>query len=117
MLRAIIRRLGRLLVCNGKCVGKSQMILHRAYDPPVGELIYHYCRPEAFLEIVRHRVMWFSAYYVMNDALEREWGYNLFSRVLESLRGEMGYIAEAWHAVAVSRITNGFPFMLVRDSA
>src|SRR5579862_5444302 len=65
------------------------MIKDRFYEPPDGELIYHYCRPEAFLEIVRHRAMWFSAYWVMNDALEREWGYTRFFGVLDDLRNEL----------------------------
>ena len=64
------------------------MIKDRFYEPPNGELIYHYCRAEAFLEIVRHRAMWFSAYWVMNDALEREWGYTRFFQVLDALRSE-----------------------------
>ena len=84
------------------------MILHRAYDPPIGELIYHYCRPEAFLEIVRHRAMWFSAYYVMNDALEREWGYNLFSRVLESLSDEFNkdFLEQVMVGIRAGTFTN-----------
>jgi hypothetical protein len=65
------------------------MIKDRFYKPADGELIYHYCRPEAFLEIMRHRSMWFSAYWVMNDALEREWGYARFFEVLAVLRSEL----------------------------
>jgi hypothetical protein len=31
------------------------MILDRLYTPADNELIYHYCRPEAFLEIIKSR--------------------------------------------------------------
>ena len=37
---------------------------------------------------MKHRAMWFSAYWVMNDALEREWGYTRFLHVLNALRSE-----------------------------
>jgi Protein of unknown function (DUF2971) len=84
------------------------MIHHRFYDPPDGELIYHYCRPEGFLEIVRHRTMWFSAYWVMNDALEREWGYNRFFQVLSSLRDEFGedFVEQVMTGVRFGTFTN-----------
>ena len=48
------------------------MILERLYQPNEGELIYHYCRAEAFLEIIKSRTIWQSAYYVLNDSMERE---------------------------------------------
>jgi hypothetical protein len=50
------------------------MIVDRLYIPPDGELIYDYCNPQAFLEIVRSRTIWLSAYYALNDSLERMWG-------------------------------------------
>lgn len=80
------------------------MIKDRFYDPPDNELIYHYCRPEAFLEIVRHQVIWFSAYYVLNDALEREWGYSIFVKVMKQLRDEFDkeFIGHVMNAIAAS---------------
>ena len=51
------------------------MIFDRWYEPSNDELIYHYCRPEPFLEIMRTRSIWASAFYTMNDAAERRWGF------------------------------------------
>ena len=52
--------------------------------------------------------MWFSAYYVMNDALEREWGYNLFSRVLESLSDEFNkdFLEQVMVGIRAGTFTN-----------
>ena len=66
------------------------MILDRLYEPTDGELIYHYCRPEAFLEIIKARTMWLSAYYVLNDVTERKWGYLVFTKVAKQLQEEVG---------------------------
>jgi hypothetical protein len=84
------------------------MLLDRLYVPSDDELIYHYCRPEAFLEIVRRQVIWSSAYYVLNDALEREWGYTIFAKVAEELRGEFGdeFIGPVMDAVAASTFSS-----------
>jgi RES domain/Protein of unknown function (DUF2971) len=84
------------------------MIKDRFYEPTDGELIYHYCRPEAFLEIVKHRAMWFSAYWVMNDALEREWGYTRFYQVMDALRSELNeqFVEQVMTAIRVGTFTN-----------
>jgi hypothetical protein len=84
------------------------MIKDRFYEPHSGELIYHYCRPEAFLEIIKNRSMWFSAYWVMNDALEREWGYTRFFRVLEALRSELNqeFIEQVITGIRFGTFTN-----------
>jgi Protein of unknown function (DUF2971) len=84
--------------------GGDLMILDRLYDPSDDELIYHYCRPEAFLEIARHQAIWLSAYYVLNDALEREWGYSIFAKVAEQLRDELGkeFIDHVMKAITAS---------------
>jgi hypothetical protein len=66
------------------------MILDRFYTPADDELIYHYCPAVAFLEIIKSRTVWSSAYYVLNDSTEREWGYSIFTRVADQLRGELG---------------------------
>jgi Protein of unknown function (DUF2971) len=65
------------------------MILDRLYKPERDELIYHYCPPEAFLEIVRSRTIWHSAYSVLNDSMERAWGYQIFLEVTERLKNEV----------------------------
>jgi hypothetical protein len=66
------------------------MILDRWYQPADDELIYHYCRPEAFLEILRTRSIWLSASYVMNDIAERSWGYSIFQKAAKALEEETG---------------------------
>ncbi len=66
------------------------MILDRLYTPTENELIYHYCRAEAFLEIIKSRTIWQSAYYVLNDTMEREWGYLVFTRVAKQLQEAVG---------------------------
>jgi Protein of unknown function (DUF2971) len=84
------------------------MILDRVYNPPDGELIYHYCRPEAFLEIIKHKAVWMSAYYVLNDAMEREWGYSVFAGVLDELRDEFGndFTEQVTNAIDASTFLN-----------
>src|SRR5262249_54323361 len=68
----------------------APMILDRLYVPTGDELIYHYCRPEAFLEIIRSRCLWLSAYYVLSDLTEGRWGYSVFQKVAEQLQKEAG---------------------------
>lgn len=65
------------------------MIFDRLYDPPDGELIYHYCYPEAFVHIVTSRAIWHSAYNVLNDSMEREWGYSIFTKAAKRLPREV----------------------------
>jgi hypothetical protein len=66
------------------------MILDRVYDPPENELIYHYCPPQAFLEIVRSRAIWHSAYYALNDLSERRWAYSIFEKAIHLIEEEVG---------------------------
>jgi hypothetical protein len=66
------------------------VILDRLYKPSDDELIYHYCRPEPFLEIVDSRSVWLSASYTLNDVTERGWGYSIFARAAKSLEQEAG---------------------------
>lgn len=66
------------------------MILDRWYDPADDDLIYHYCGPEAFIEIVRTRSIWLSASYTMNDSTERSWGYLVFQKVTKALEPDTG---------------------------
>jgi len=66
------------------------MIYDRWYDPGANELIYHYCRPEVFIEIIRTRSIWASASYTMNDTSERSWGYSVFQKVAKALEPDTG---------------------------
>jgi hypothetical protein len=66
------------------------MIRDRWYTPSDDALIYHYCRPEAFLEIVNSRSIWLSATYTLNDATERSWGYSIFTKAANTLERELG---------------------------
>lgn len=65
------------------------MILDRFYAPADGELIYHYCPPAAFLEIMRSQTVWLSAYWALNNSTERRWGYSIFEKAIEGLRVEV----------------------------
>ena len=66
------------------------MIYDRWYDPGDADLIYHYCRPDAFIEIIRTRSIWLSASYTMNDSTERSWGYSVFQKVAKTLEHDTG---------------------------
>ena len=66
------------------------MIQARWYIPTGDELIYHYCPPSSFIEIVRSRTIWLSASYALNDISERSWGYSIFGKVTDKLRETVG---------------------------
>jgi Protein of unknown function (DUF2971) len=57
------------------------------------------------LEIVRSRTIWHSAYSVLNDTMEREWGYQIFTEVAEQIRGECGsdFISRIEEIVKISQ--------------
>jgi hypothetical protein len=65
------------------------MIQDRFYNPSEGELIYHYCPPQAFLEIIRSQTIWHSAYYTLNDLSERRWAYSQFEKAVNQIKGEV----------------------------
>jgi len=112
-LKSLFRRLIPAICTDSrttKMAESIQMIKDRFYEPPEGELIYHYCRAEALLEIVKHHAMWFSAYWVMNDALEREWGYSRFLQVINSLRSEL-------NDEFVEQVTTGIRFGIFTNVA
>ena len=77
------------------------MILDRLYKPAEPELIYHYCPPEAFLQIVSSRTIWLSASYTLNDSTERSWGYSIFVKAAKSLEQEVGSEFVNWIAEPV----------------
>jgi hypothetical protein len=66
------------------------MIKDRLYIPSDDELIYHYCGPEPFPEIIKSRSIWLSASYTLNDVTERSWGYSIFEKAAETLEHETG---------------------------
>ena len=53
-------------------------------------MIYHYCPPQAFLEIIRSRTIWLSAYYTLNDMSERRWAYSIFDKAVNQIEKETG---------------------------
>lgn len=61
------------------------MLFDRIYKPSAGELIFHYCDPNAFFGIVRTRKLWFSDVFSMNDNMEMHWGYEIFERAASEL--------------------------------
>jgi Protein of unknown function (DUF2971) len=65
------------------------MLLDRLYKASNNELIYHYCRAESFVEILMSQTMWHTAYHVLNDSMEREWGYLVFKKALQRLPSEI----------------------------
>jgi hypothetical protein len=79
------------------------MIKDRWYVPTGDELIYHYCPPSSFVEIVRSRTIWMSASYALNDISERSWGYSIFGKVTDRLRETVGvdFVDQITRPVAV----------------
>jgi hypothetical protein len=65
------------------------MILDRFYKPNDDEVIYHYCPPSAFVEIIRTRKIWHSAYYSLNDLSERRWAYSVFDKALAQIQADV----------------------------
>ena len=65
------------------------MIFDRLYKPSENEMIYHYCPPQAFIEIIRSNRMWHSAYYTLNDLSERAWAYSIFDKAIASMKEEV----------------------------
>jgi hypothetical protein len=79
------------------------MIKDRWYVATGEELIYHYCPPSSFVEIVRSRTIWLSASYALNDISERSWGYSIFGKVTDRLRETVGaeFVDQITRPVAV----------------
>ena len=42
------------------------------------------------MEIIKSRTIWLSAYYALNDSLERSWGFAVFEKTLSQLKDEVG---------------------------
>jgi len=61
------------------------MILGRHYAPEEGELMYHYCSADAFLQIITSRTIWLTAHHSLNDTMERTWGYLKFKEAFNQL--------------------------------
>lgn len=62
----------------------------RYYDPPDGELLYHYCDAEAFLAICTSKKMRFSDIFSMNDFMEMHWGYRVWEKAASALIDTVG---------------------------
>lgn len=62
----------------------------RYYDPPDGELLYHYCDAEAFLAICTSKKMRFSDIFSMNDFMEMHWGYRIWEKAASALIDTVG---------------------------
>ena len=65
------------------------MILDRFYRPNENDVIYHYCPPQAFVEIIRTGEIWHSAYYSLNDLTERRWAYSVFDKALTKIQADV----------------------------
>ncbi|WP_316227718.1 DUF2971 domain-containing protein [Bradyrhizobium sp. SZCCHNR3015] len=66
------------------------MIQDRLYNPEGDELIYHYCDPNAFANIMQSRTMWHTAFSALNDSSERQWGLAQFIESADKQRGVCG---------------------------
>jgi Protein of unknown function (DUF2971) len=66
------------------------MIKDRLYEPTKTELIYQYCGPDAFVQIINSRTVWFSDLFSMNDFLEMRWGYSIFEKAASKILNEVG---------------------------
>lgn len=62
----------------------------RYYDPPDGELLYHYCDAEALLAICTSKKMRFSDIFSMNDFMEMHWGYRVWEKAASALIDTVG---------------------------
>jgi hypothetical protein len=54
------------------------MIQDRLYVPARDEILYHYCDEPSIRGIIESKTMWASAFYALNDPVERLWGYKVF---------------------------------------
>jgi hypothetical protein len=64
-------------------------IAHDQLRVPWQKVMYHYCRSEPFLGIMRIRSIWASAFYTVNDTTERRWGYSMFEKPLKAMEPEV----------------------------
>ncbi len=88
------------------------MIQGRLYKPENDELIYHYCDPNAFANIMQSRTMWHTAFSALNDATEREWGLAQFLDVADKQRGACG--AEFIdRIIEIVRLAQGFTVAMI----
>lgn len=55
-----------------------KMLPNRMRNIDATGIIYHYCSPDAFIEILKNRTIRFSDLNMLNDAEEGRWGYKVF---------------------------------------
>ncbi|MFS7187876.1 DUF2971 domain-containing protein [Serratia proteamaculans] len=53
-------------------------------------LIYHYCSPYTFLQIIEKKCLWLSSTKNMNDFSEEQWFLNIVDEVLKEHENELG---------------------------
>lgn len=53
-------------------------------------LIYHYCSPNTFLQIIERKCIWLSSTNNMNDSSEGRWYLDLVEETLREYEGELG---------------------------
>ncbi|WP_413508250.1 DUF2971 domain-containing protein [Serratia proteamaculans] len=53
-------------------------------------LIYHYCSPQTFLQVIERKCIWLSSTNNMNDFAEGEWFISAVKRMLEIKQDEYG---------------------------
>lgn len=66
-------------------------------------LIYHYCRPETFLQIIEQKKLWLSATNNMNDFAEDKWVESALQRALNKMINDtnLEWCKEIWSAHTV----------------
>jgi hypothetical protein len=67
------------------------MLSKRVYKPVDNEIIYHYCKPDAFLSICTQKNIRFSDLFTMNDYLEMHWGYSIWENAASELLSDLGF--------------------------
>ena len=61
----------------------------RFYEPPKGELLFHYCDAAAFHAICTTKKLRFSDIFSMNDFMEMHWGYRIWEKAASALLQEI----------------------------
>ncbi|NWA20334.1 DUF2971 domain-containing protein [Serratia liquefaciens] len=65
-------------------------------------LIYHYCSPQTFLQIIERKCIWLSSTNNMNDSTEGQWYINIVKRVLAE---DESSLDKEWRNIAMSGFT------------
>ena len=68
-------------------------------------LVYHYCSPQAFLQIIEKKCIWLSSTNNMNDSTEGRWFISIVKRVLDEHKNELG---EEWCKTVIGGLDNNY---------